>query len=105
MENDSVSTIRSFGARLRRFLVLIALVFSLYLGSFGPALSLAHRGYLSPAAMSTIYAFMPLKIRLWYWRIWKRLDQKLEGKLLACAPPRHLSTSPPRKPSPLSGPD
>jgi hypothetical protein len=79
----SFSTHGRLGTGLRRGLAMMAFAASVYLFSFGPALSLAQRGYLAPSTVATVYALIPLKMRLWYWRVWKRLDQGYDGKLLA----------------------
>ena len=83
MTRDDSLLPTSVGARLRHWIFILVVGVMVYLFSLGPALSLVHRGYVSPTIVSALYAPVPLKIRLWYWKIWKRIDPRCAEKLLA----------------------
>lgn len=83
MNGEDVSTPTSFAVRLRHWIFLLTVGVMIYLFSFGPALSLVQRGYVPSTIVSAIYAPVPLKIRLWYWTIWRRIDRRCAEKLFA----------------------
>lgn len=82
---------QTYGVGLRRFVVGVAVFLVIYVFSFGPALSLAERGYISQKALPMVYGAIPLKLRLWYLEIWKRLDRKCRERLYAIRSYSHYS--------------